>query len=512
MASVLRLSARLRASIPRLDVLICNAGVGGVTGIDWVRAAWRVPLAFVRELTWPSYKVSGVGWLVGRQERVGGAGGNRDGDEKKSSEEKGGIDETEGKEEVEEDPPLGMVFASNVLGHYVLGHELAPLMLTTTTTTTTTTDDSKSSGVRPETTSSLSERRRAKIVWVSSLEAYAHSFAFGPGQSSRNNRKNDNSDDIQGLSHTLAYESSKRLTDMLVLTSECASVRGWVRRYFSTDTNTNKEHTHNKSNTSNTSNSNTNNSGNNSKDVERLPRLYLTHPGVCATSIVSLPFALLQTLMTLAFYVARWLGSPWHTVDAYVGAGAVVWVALAGTTPKAIASESESAKSAETSESSESSEGESTSEPSESEPSEPEKESDGPTSDSPTLRNPASNPKPSISKRHARPQSQDYINDINDDNDDNDNDSPAQTVKWGSSTDRHGRLVIRATEVEGWGCGHDVSHLKGENEGGNGGGEWEKEKEEKEAFEELGWQCWREMERMRVEWTGRVRKGKRVNE
>lgn len=32
--------------------------------------------------------------------------------------------------------------------------------------------------------------------------------------------------------------------------------------------------------------------------------------------------------MTLAFYLARWLGSPWHTIRAYKGACAPAWVAL----------------------------------------------------------------------------------------------------------------------------------------------------------------------------------------
>ncbi len=33
--------------------------------------------------------------------------------------------------------------------------------------------------------------------------------------------------------------------------------------------------------------------------------------------------------MFLAVYVARWLGSPWHTISAYKGACAPVWLALA---------------------------------------------------------------------------------------------------------------------------------------------------------------------------------------
>ncbi len=33
--------------------------------------------------------------------------------------------------------------------------------------------------------------------------------------------------------------------------------------------------------------------------------------------------------MILAFYIARLIGSPWHTVSAYIGATAPVWLALA---------------------------------------------------------------------------------------------------------------------------------------------------------------------------------------
>ena len=33
--------------------------------------------------------------------------------------------------------------------------------------------------------------------------------------------------------------------------------------------------------------------------------------------------------MMFAFYLARWVGSPWHTISAYKGACAPVWLALA---------------------------------------------------------------------------------------------------------------------------------------------------------------------------------------
>lgn len=38
---------------------------------------------------------------------------------------------------------------------------------------------------------------------------------------------------------------------------------------------------------------------------------------------------LLAWAKVLSLYIARWLGSPWHTIDTYKGACAPVWLALA---------------------------------------------------------------------------------------------------------------------------------------------------------------------------------------
>ncbi|KAE8253783.1 hypothetical protein A4X13_0g3664 [Tilletia indica] len=61
------------------------------------------------------------------------------------------------------------------------------------------------------------------------------------------------------------------------------------------------------------------------------PRSYLVHPGVVASSIAAaiFTFALLETLMKWAFYVARWTLSPHHNIEAYKGAVSAVHVALA---------------------------------------------------------------------------------------------------------------------------------------------------------------------------------------
>ncbi len=57
------------------------------------------------------------------------------------------------------------------------------------------------------------------------------------------------------------------------------------------------------------------------------PKIYVTHPGICATAIVPLPF-ILNLAMIAAMYFARLLGSPWHTTSSYLGATAPVWLAL----------------------------------------------------------------------------------------------------------------------------------------------------------------------------------------
>lgn len=60
------------------------------------------------------------------------------------------------------------------------------------------------------------------------------------------------------------------------------------------------------------------------------PRVYTAHPGIVASSIFAgVIHAWLLVLMKLAFYFARWTGSPHHTIDAYKGAVAASHVAVA---------------------------------------------------------------------------------------------------------------------------------------------------------------------------------------
>ncbi|KAL8769308.1 MAG: hypothetical protein Q9209_004690 [Squamulea sp. 1 TL-2023] len=122
-----------------------------------------------------------------------------------------------------------------------------------------------------------------RIIWISSLEAYESAFSV---------------DDLQGLSSSSAYESSKRLTDVLALSSGLSVTQPWVDRFLPPPAD------------------------------HRPSRQYVAHPGICATNILPIHWILVYA-MTAAFYVARWLGSPWHTVTPYKGACAPVWLALA---------------------------------------------------------------------------------------------------------------------------------------------------------------------------------------
>jgi len=156
------------------------------------------------------------------------------------------------------EPKLGQVFTSNVFGHYMLTHWLAPLL-----------------------------NAESRIVWITSISATPDTFSM---------------EDIQGFRSNKAYESSKRLTDLLVLTSDLPSTQPYVRAFLSAYAAKSEPH-------------------------ER-PQMYCTHPGVIATSIASLNW-FISFWMMLALYVSRWIGSPWHPIDAYKGAVSAVFAALA---------------------------------------------------------------------------------------------------------------------------------------------------------------------------------------
>jgi 3-keto steroid reductase len=130
--------------------------------------------------------------------------------------------------------------------------------------------------------------------------------------------------------------------------------------------------------------------------------------------------------MILAFYVARLIGSPWHTVSAYSGANAPVWLALA-------------------------------------------------------------HPQEISGREKAGP------------------------AKWGSAVTRSGRESVQRTEVPGWGVCGDGAKIEWWQVGSWWLGGWGRKRgtqdatrEDVERFVEDGALVWRELERLRVEWEGRI--------
>lgn len=368
--SVQTLSTKLLDHLPRLDTIICNAGYGAFTGIDWPVAIKETLTDFFASLTYPSFKLSAAGETTAAQ-----TGSSNTGFEERDSQKK--------------EPPLGQVFTSNVFGHYLLSHQLVPLL-----------------SVSPD---------QGRIVFISSIETLASHF---------------DSADIQGLASPKAYESSKRLTDILGLTSALPSTKPFVQRFLTPSPTTPSQ------SISLLDNESSDSTRDSTPDIptQRIslsdneyrlptkpePKIYVSHPGICATSIITLtliPFY----IRILLFYVARWLGSPWHTVSAYKGACAPVWLALAD---------------------------------------------------------------------------QDELEDI---------EQREGKGKWGSVCDRMGRERVMRTVVEGWGLGGRMGEGDVANRLGSKPGFREVTQEDRENFQELGRECWREMEGMRVAWEEMLR-------
>lgn len=368
--SVENLSTRLLENLPRLDTIICNAGYGAFTGIDWPIAIKETLTDFFTSLTYPSYKLSITGETTAAQTD------SRDSD-------------VEGGSSQKDEPPLGKVFTSNVFGHYLLSHQLLPLL-----------------SASPD---------QGRIVFISSIEPLASHF---------------NPADIQSLASSQAYESSKRLTDIMALTSTLPSTRPFVQRFLTPSPSTpsqsislldNEPSDWTRASTPDTPPQRISMSDNEYRlPTKPEPKIYVSHPGICATSIVTLsliPFY----LRIITFYIARWLGSPWHTVSAYKGACAPVWLALAD---------------------------------------------------------------------------QDELEDM---------EQREGKGKWGSVCDRMGHERVMRTVVEGWGLGGRMGEEDVGNRLGTRKGFREVTQEDREDFEELGRQCWREMEGLRVAWEGRLR-------
>lgn len=124
--SVKALAKKLTSNegIPKLDAIILNAGIGGVTGIDWPLAVWQIVTENASAVTWPRFKLSAVGLITEPQLSTS----------------------------KEAEPPLGQVFCANVFGHYMLSHWLMPLLR------------------------SCEPSPPGRVIWISSIEASDHNF------------------------------------------------------------------------------------------------------------------------------------------------------------------------------------------------------------------------------------------------------------------------------------------------------------------------------------------------
>lgn len=244
--------------IPHLDVVVLNAGMGGWLGVDWIPACKHVLTDMIDAVTWPSYKIPGIGGLTRPQlGNKTSTPGSEDTQPLLSDQEK------------VEEPPLGEIFCSNIFGHYILSHELMPLLS------------------RPATPEA---KVGGKIIWISSIEAGGGDDLF-------------NIDDIQGLKSPNPYESTKRLADLLALTSDLPAVQKSAATFFDTKKSV----------------------GANERLVK--PQMYVAHPGIFASDIFPLNFVLVF-IYKMIFYLARFCGSPWHPITAWKAAVAPVWIAL----------------------------------------------------------------------------------------------------------------------------------------------------------------------------------------
>ncbi|KAI5866235.1 hypothetical protein GGS23DRAFT_376370 [Durotheca rogersii] len=235
-------------AIPRLDAVLFNAGIGGWSGLDWLEFARQfLHVGLVQSTTFPSFKKALPAVILDQRKLLGDAAATS----------------------LNTPPPeLAEVFCANVFGHYILAHELLPLL-------------SRSHPDEP----------RGRVVWTSSIDAGHDHLDF---------------DDFQARRTKPPYESSKRITDLLVLTAELPSVEKVAASYFASSPPATTT----------------------GEDKPFKPRFYLSHPGIVCTPLFPLNWFLFFAYWCV-MYVSRWCGSAWHPIEPYLGACATTWLALA---------------------------------------------------------------------------------------------------------------------------------------------------------------------------------------
>ncbi|KAM0426779.1 hypothetical protein ACHAPT_008095 [Fusarium lateritium] len=224
--------------IPRIDTAVFNAAYGGWSGVNYPMAIWVIlTQGLVQSVTWPTFKMALPTCILNERPEYN----------------------------LPEKPLLGEVFTACVFGHYILAHQLLPLL------------SRRSESEAP-----------GRIVWSSSLEAVRNVFDIS---------------DFQCFNGDGPYESAKRLTDVLSLTATLPSASIYSNRFFTPD------------------------DPEEAREKPVRPRMYLTHPGIVASTLFPVPWFLMWAY-ELALVISRWLGSPWHTVDSYSGAKSPAWIAL----------------------------------------------------------------------------------------------------------------------------------------------------------------------------------------
>ncbi len=196
-----------------------------------------------------------------------------------------------------EEPPLGEIFGANVFGHYLLTHELMPLLST-----------SRAGRV---------EGDRGRIIWISTLEPNAEDLPMN---------------DLQGLTSKNPYYGSKRLTDLLSLTAKLPAVRSINSDFFhlknyalppyrplATTSEAEAEITCEVVPEAKQESQ--------SQGRETKPEIYVCQPGVVNTNISGMNW-FQGAFMLLGFYMARLLGSVWFPIKPYPAAVAPVWLGL----------------------------------------------------------------------------------------------------------------------------------------------------------------------------------------
>ncbi|KAI0878709.1 hypothetical protein GGS24DRAFT_372361 [Hypoxylon argillaceum] len=168
--------------IPRLDAALFNAGLGGWEGLDWLEFARQFfTLGLIQSTTYPSFKKALPTAVVLDSQKLLGSESSR----------------SQGSP-----PALAEIFCANTFGHYVLAHELLPLLSRANT--------SEAPG---------------RVVWTSSIDAGRDHLDF---------------DDFQASRYMAPYESSKRITDLISLTADLPSVQEVSAPFFTSPATANR--------------------------------------------------------------------------------------------------------------------------------------------------------------------------------------------------------------------------------------------------------------------------------